>query len=350
MNNTNSAREEKFFSEMLHDRVVCEKIIGGGRNSKVFKLTCRDGRIYAGKVYFRNSGDSRNRLETEFIGLTFLRRNGIKNIPLPVKLNSAMDCAVYEFIDGIKIPFDKIGKVEIDSAVGFLKKLKKISRIKESETIGDASEACFSIKDILGNLEFRLERLIGVPKISTINKELHNFLENFFMPSYREIIKWSLDFAKEKRMGEPINRFSQTLSPSDFGFHNALLNHKDELIFLDFEYFGWDDPAKMISDFLLHPGMRLNNDIKHYFADKIFSCFSEGVKLIRERTEAVYPLFGLKWCLILLNDFVKNDILRRNFAVKAYNLEEQQMIQLKKTKRMLKKVIEEHEKFPYGKQ
>ncbi|VEN74522.1 conserved hypothetical protein [Candidatus Desulfarcum epimagneticum] len=333
---------------MLHDRVVSKKIIGGGSNSKVFKLTCRDGTVYAGKMYFRSPEDFRNRLETEFGGVTFLRRNGVRNIPVPVKSNNAMRCAVYEFIHGVKIPFRKIGKKEIDSAVGFLKKLKKVSRVKESETIGDASEACFSLKDILDNLEFRLERLIGVPKISTISKELHDFLRNSFIPSYREIVKWSVEFCKKRGMDEPINRCAQTLSPSDFGFHNALLDGEGELIFLDFEYFGWDDPAKMISDFLLHPGMSLNNDVKRYFADEVFFCFSEGVELIRDRTEAVYPLFGLKWCLILLNEFVQDDILRRNFAGKAYNLEEQQMIQLNKTKKMLKKVIEEHGKFPYS--
>ena len=47
----------------------------------------------------------------------------------------------------------------------------------------------------------------------------------------------------------------RTLSPSDFGFHNALRRPDGRVVFLDLEYFGWDDPAKMISDFLLHPAL-----------------------------------------------------------------------------------------------
>ena len=45
------------------------------------------------------------------------------------------------------------------------------------------------------------------------------------------------------------------LSPSDFGFHNALLRGRPgvpgarDWVFLDFEYFGWDDPAKTVPIF-----------------------------------------------------------------------------------------------------
>ena len=34
----------------------------------------------------------------------------------------------------------------------------------------------------------------------------------------------------------------RALSPSDFGIHNALRRRGGHLVFLDFEYLGWDDP------------------------------------------------------------------------------------------------------------
>ena len=46
----------------------------------------------------------------------------------------------------------------------------------------------------------------------------------------------------------------RVLSPSDFGFHNALRRPDGTIVFVDFEYFGWDDPAKMMADAMLHPG------------------------------------------------------------------------------------------------
>ena len=44
------------------------------------------------------------------------------------------------------------------------------------------------------------------------------------------------------------------LSPSDFGFHNALQSAA-RLSFIDFEYAGWDDPAKLVCDFFCQPAV-----------------------------------------------------------------------------------------------
>ena len=49
-------------------------------------------------------------------------------------------------------------------------------------------------------------------------------------------------------------RTQRTLSPSDFGFHNALLRGGREWVFLDFEYFGWDDPGQDRLRFSAAPG------------------------------------------------------------------------------------------------
>ena len=101
----------------------------------------------------------------------------------------------------------------------------------------------------------------------------------------------------------PLPRASQTLSPSDFGFHNAIRRPGGTLAFVDFEYFGWDDPAKTIVDFLLHPGMAIPEPFKHQFAAGMLAAFGD-VPGIGARSRIVYPLFGLKWCLIVLNDFL----------------------------------------------
>ena len=97
---------------------------------------------------------------------------------------------------------------------------------------------------------------------------------------------------------------SRTLSPSDFGFHNALKRPDGQIVFLDFEHFGWDDPAKMIADFLLHPhpDMAIGKSLKRRFIRRMLQCFEDQADLL-QRVEIVYPLFGLKWCMIILNPF-----------------------------------------------
>ena len=54
-------------------------------------------------------------------------------------------------------------------------------------------------------------------------------------------------------MDHPLDTQESVLSPSDFGFHNALLGPDGKLCFIDFEYAGWDDPAKLICDFFCQP-------------------------------------------------------------------------------------------------
>ena len=68
-----------------------------------------------------------------------------------------------------------------------------------------------------------------------------------------------------------IPRQDRVLSPSDFGFHNALERPDSQLTFVDFEYFGWDDPAKMLSDFLLHPAVDIGHELRQRFLDDMLS-------------------------------------------------------------------------------
>ena len=142
-------------------------------------------------------------------------------------------------------------------------------------------------------------------------------------------------------MENEIDIQGRTLSPSDFGFHNAIRRDDGELIFLDFEYFGWDDPAKMISDFVLHPAMELSPSLKARFVANT----AGGNPVLMERLETVFPLFGLKWCLILLNLFLPQYRFRRGLdepaSARLFDG------QLEKARLMLSTVERGHESFPY---
>jgi len=74
------------------------------------------------------------------------------------------------------------------------------------------------------------------------------------------------------------------------------------LTFLDFEYFGWDDPVKLMSDSLLHPGTPMAAPVRLHFHTAIQRVY-EREPDFAPRFEALYPLFGLRWVLILLNEF-----------------------------------------------
>ena len=270
--------------------------IGGGGDSRIYKL----GGNYAGKSYFQP-----NRLAVEFPAMQFMWNAGIRCIPQPIASDERV--AVYEFIEGSRpVPTE----IDIDVAVGFLFRLKQLTG-----DFGPAAEACFSVREIIANIESRFARLSGTEVI----REFQPLLDR---------VRQTPDSPAEERL----------LSPSDFGFHNTLRRSDGSLVFLDFEYFGWDDPAKLVCDFLLHPAMDLSDNLKRRFYQRFVTN-----KKLAKRVETVYPLFGLKWITIMLNEFLPADLQRRQFARSPAD----PVTQLEKARRMKARIEREYDHFPY---
>ena len=101
--------------------------------------------------------------------------------------------------------------------------------------------------------------------------------------------------------------------PSDFGFHNSLRRPDGSLAFLDFEYFGWDDPVKLTADILLHPGRPLQPTAAARFRRSGDALYGDD-PAFAARLAAYLPLFGLRWVLILLNEFIPERWQRRVLA------------------------------------
>ena len=114
----------------------------------------------------------------------------------------------------------------------------------------------------------------------------------------RELISHP-DFNKELEADEKI------ISPSDFGLHNAKLDEDGQLAFFDFEYAGWDDPAKTIADFFAQPRLpcSLLKNLNVYLP--LFPKYVSRALWNRllTRLPLVSRIIRLKWCYILLNDF-----------------------------------------------
>jgi hypothetical protein len=343
--------------------------IGGGRNSQVYKVTASSGapmsssadapRQFALKLYFRHPNDQRDRLATEYNSFAHLWSNGFRQIPQPLALDPQAGWAVYQFIEGDKIPPGEVTEAHVLSAVEFLGRLRELSHKPESRKMGVASEACFAPSGTVENIRQRLERLKGrnaghsaqrAPgEDRDLQSELDRFLGAEFAPLLEEVARWSAERLEASGMSfnQELTQERRTLSPSDFGFHNALKQPDNRIIFLDFEYFGWDDPAKMIADFLLHPAMDLSAELKRVFAEAVFQRLADWPGLAR-RVESVYPLFGLKWCMIMLNEFLPDSLARRQFAGAApTDRSVVQNLQLAKARRLLECLRAEYRHFPY---
>ncbi len=307
---------QKKISDLAQSKVLSLDFVKNGRNSRILQARLKNGKRIAVKCYFRSSEDSRDRLNVEYQSLNFLRDHGIKNIPRPLVIDQKKYLAVYEWIEGKGLLHEETQLRDIEQAVLFLKNLYELRTLPEARNLPKASEASFSLEQLLGHLEVRFRRLRSVKENDKrIFKDMHQFLKENLEPKFYQLkSKSSKEYQKlGLALKSEIPLKHRTLSPSDFGFHNAIRTSNGNITFLDFEYFGWDDPAKTICDFLLHPAMKLTEPLKKYFAAETLKIFVSE-QILHDRAEFLFPLFALKWCLILLNEFVSHDFERREFA------------------------------------
>jgi len=327
----------KVIERLLSRRILRLEEMRAGRNSRTFRVWCRDSRLYVAKLYHRSDWDKRDRLGTEVRALRFLHANGIRDVPAVTAVDEAHHIIACEHIDGEKIPKDKVTEAHIDAAVDFLFRLSEITNGDGADEIPPASEACFSLSEMMRVVRMRRRRLDTVPVDSDVSREMEQFLERVFEPAYREIRSQTRQCAREWDIpwDEPIGVNRMTLSPSDFGFHNAIIDRTARVVFLDFEYFGRDDPAKTIADFMLHPGMGLSDNLNRAFLHQALKAFHR-IPQLAQRVEIAYPLCALKWVLLLLNEFVPSEWARREFADgRTSDLEKRKSNQLSKARRML---------------
>ncbi len=316
--------------------------IGGGRNSQVYRLESEDGSCFALKAYFRHPGDARDRLAVEFGALGFLWGHGLRCLPQPLARDAEAALGLYAFVPGA--PPTPPSAQDVDAACAFLAEVHALRLANGAAALPEASEAGFSLAAVAENIDQRLARLAAVDPVLAGESGLAPFLAGELLPAWRDLrlecrARAGADFAA------PLPAARRTLSPSDFGFHNAL-RAPSGLVFLDFEYFGWDDPAKLVADFLLHPGMDLDLALRRRFAAGVLDRLA--IDGLPQRTRLAFPLFGIKWCAILLNEFLPGPLDRRSFADPGgRSARERQARQLGKARTQLATLMDDHARFPY---
>jgi|APSaa5957512535_1039671.scaffolds.fasta_scaffold24530_3 hypothetical protein len=319
------------------DSVFSVKEISGRANSKIFKIITKNQK-YALKLYPSKKFDKRERLLVEFETLTALHQYQVCNTPKPIKKSSDLNIALYEWIDGVILR--EVGVKEVFDALYFIQSLKDVSNFKNNISNRLASEACLSAKELVLQIEHRFKKLSEVD----IKEEpgLHKFLNSQFKPVFDRLKNrvnknWKVPWSYDKDLMKEL----QVLSPSDFGFHNAIHIDNNKIIYIDFEYFGWDDPVKLTSDFIWHAGMDVSSKAqdnwlkgmnKIFIADDNFS----------ERFRMYHPLYGLRWSMILLNEFLPKvwEIRKHADSKKINNHQAIKKNQFEKSKKYLLKVKE----------
>lgn len=186
-------------------------------------------------------------------------------------------------------------EADVDQLLAFIAALAGLAKDERAQAIGPASAATFSLGQVLDQL--RQRRDLFAAQRALLAPEVVAFLEAELDPTIAGLVR---------AHGEPDEELPparRCLSPSDFGFHNALRTGDGRLVFLDLEYFGWDDPVKMIVDLTYHPGHSLLPHQQRRIRATALDVFA-GDPGFSARLERYEPLFRIIWCLIVLNPFL----------------------------------------------
>ncbi len=319
------------------DILALEPVARGG-NNRLFRLRTADGNAYALKTYLPALAGERDRLGAECASLAFLQDAGERRIPRFLNAAPEKNLALFDWVSGDEV--SEISEADIDETVSFSASLKQVAARAAARALPLAAEACLSADELIRQVKRRYERL---SEVSADHGELEQYLQSDFKPVFDD--RTASAEAVYEALGWSMSDITPwtllTLSPSDFGFHNAL-RQREGLVFLDFEYFGWDDPVKLVADFLLHPGMSLSDRQRRRFIDGTEAVFEDDPDF-RMRLCQLYPLYALRWAMIVLNEFLPEKWRRREFAGHDVERESAQRRQLEKAKRFLALAISANE-------
>jgi hypothetical protein len=287
--------------------------LAGGKNNRVFRLDLVDDTPLILKSYFSHPGDTRDRLNAEWSFLTYAKLRGMNTVPVPLARDDATRTGLYSFAPGRKLLAGDIGAAEVDAAAALVRDINHPPR--DFASFAEGSEACFTMAEHLATMDRRVARLGALdPQVPQMD-DAQRLVDLTLVPVWARLRAKLIAEASAAGLGltERLPAADTILSPSDFGFHNALCDQAGRITFIDFEYAGRDDPAKMVCDFFCQPEV----PIPLAFFDRFLQGALAGNGLAARhaaRCRILLDAYRIKWICIILNDFLPIGSARRQFA------------------------------------
>lgn len=299
-------------------------------NNRIHRISCNE-KNFALKFYYSSSEEKNNRLISECNFLKFANHCVSHNVPKIYAVDNDTSSALYEYIDGKKILESKeITTNHIINAADFINKLNQNKVYAKG--LKNASDACFTIKDHLSIIDNRLKEFKDLfledTKFSEIKEILNSKWHTVKNETHKKIRFYNLS------LDEPLEIKKRIISPSDFGFHNILIKKDGTMVFFDFEYSGWDDPAKLVCDFFNQVAVPVSSIHYELFINNAFLNLKLN-EYDKMRIETLLMVYKIKWCCIILNVFSLKNVNRRLFSNQNLNLINHRDNQLTKAKKLL---------------
>jgi hypothetical protein len=287
--------------QMLNVQASGVSKLSNGGNGGVYRLSFPDRVDAKLKIYPVDS--SHDRLFSDVMVARAIATVESHSVARLIAHDSKLGIGIYDWIEGE--PVTLVTQADLESSLSFLAMLNALRNSEYFSNAPPASAACFSGLDIECQID---KRILQFSSARLSNPDLNTFFCDTLLPARGFLLRYAREnWPCETGYELPMEKAQRVLSPSDFGFHNAIRCPSGDIIFTDFEYFGFDDPVKLMCDFCFHPGMNLSVEQKSFWLRGALNIYGENVT---KRLTVCRPLYGLIWCLILLNDF-RSDIWER---------------------------------------
>jgi phosphoserine phosphatase len=314
--------------------------MAGTGNARLFQLHLGQRNVVL-KASYRDQADPRNRTSAEW---DFLVLGKQRAWPTPTPLVRGRDSLLMSYHPA------SADSVEPRHLLAFLSSLQELEYQPHS-AMGPAAGARRTLRDFEKALQQRLDALL--PQLEKEKNEQLQELLSRFLGLQKQIRHVFLD-SWATRLDDELPAFLLFPSPSDFGPHNALLQKADlsaegspdegspdegspavgspavgspavgspavgspavgSPIFYDFEYAGWDDPAKLMADFHWHLAFDWSLEKRMAVIAPFLQSQGRRDGEIQARYQAVLPLVGLEWVLIALNVFLPSQRVRKSLV------------------------------------
>lgn len=247
-----------------------------GGNSVLTEVVVGDEILVVKDYSRRSDGKRRQRQETR--AMNFLTDKLPGRTPKVIGVSRSEVLAVHSWVPGHR---PVLNDVTVRAMVDFQAELLILHKRFGSEFPWSATDAAGTVDEILLQCAARCEEL------SRKGLALH------------DVVGQVAEILEEANLSPPVSlgHPKWTLSPSDYGPHNMLLDGRDRsFLFLDFEFFGHDDAHKLVADTVLHPQTRWTGDLMWRYIQESMVLF--GLNSIRLRE--YFRALSVKWVLIAL--------------------------------------------------
>ena len=287
-------------AQLDDDPILAVHRLPGGANSCIYKvITARRSRIV--KVYATAQADGYDRGGTEFRALRLLWSRGFRNVPEPLGFDREHQVGVYSFEPGTARPAPEADVRDIECLADFLTAVRDATEDVKA-VFPPERTACLHLRTYLDRIQQRIDAVSGRDATSAPHAEVQRFVSHEVLARFDAVRSEFIAGAEALQLplDLPLPMENQVLVPADAGIHNMLVA-RGRHVFLDFEYFGRDDPCRTVLHVLHHDSHReLSPHRKGVFLRRMMA---RGFPPLEDdrRLRLIDPLVGLDWVMLYLN-------------------------------------------------